>query len=212
MNDSYARRRKSSRVEILAAILALLIAAHSAAALEARAGTLVLDPSKTLIEFRLPGTLHTTHGTFKLSHGVIKGDPSNGGAEGEIVVDAASGDSGLGARDARMKDSILEVQKYPEVTFTPRHVDGRLASNGDFHARLDGVMSIHGAAHRLTIDVDGHLSGDDLTATTHFTIPYVEWGMEDPSLPLLSVSNSVDIDVATAGRVVWATPPDARKH
>jgi hypothetical protein len=39
--------------------------------------------------------------------------------------------------------------------------------------------------------------------------PYVEWGMADPSLPLLSVSNSVDIDVATAGRVTWATPGPA---
>lgn len=195
----------SRRALVLAFALGLAFARH-AAAIDAPGGILVLDPSKTLIEFRLPGALHTTHGTFKLAHGVIKADPLTGKAEGEIEVDAASGDSGLGARDDRMKDSILETQKYREIIFTPQHVGGRLEPTGDFHARLEGVMSIHGSEHQMRIDADGHLAGQDLIAICHFSIPYVEWGMKDPSLPLLSVSSAVDIDVAAAGRVTWATP------
>ena len=183
--------------------------AYQAAALEPRAGTLVLDPSKTLIEFRLPGALHNTHGNFKLTRGVIRADPLTGRADGEIEVDAASGDSGLGARDDRMKDSILETRKYPRITFFPQRIDGSLAANGDFHAKVQGVMSIHGAEHQVSIDAQGHLAGQDLIATCHFSVPYVEWGMEDPSLPLLTVSKAVDIDIATAGVVTWAAarPP-----
>jgi hypothetical protein len=39
--------------------------------------------------------------------------------------------------------------------------------------------------------------GNSYSATTHFTVPYVAWGLKDPSNFLLHVSNQVDIDVET---------------
>jgi hypothetical protein len=54
-------------------LLTIAVLVHGAASAELRSGTLELDPAKTLIEFRLPGALHTTHGTFKLD-----GEPSSG--------------------------------------------------------------------------------------------------------------------------------------
>jgi polyisoprenoid-binding protein YceI len=183
--------------------LAALAIARPAAAAELRAGTLELDRSQTLIEFRLPGRLHTTHGAFKIERGIIKADPGTGKAGGAIEVDAASGDSGLSARDNRMKNSILETQKYPEIVFTPQHVDGRMGPDGEFRATMRGAMVLHGSQHEMIIDAQGRLVGQELTATCHFSIPYVEWGMKDPSLPLLTVAKRVDIDVTTAGHVVW---------
>src|SRR5262249_12109456 len=56
-------------------LLTIAVLVHGAASGELRSGTLELDPSKTLIEFRLPGNLHTTHGTFTLERGTILGDP-----------------------------------------------------------------------------------------------------------------------------------------
>jgi hypothetical protein len=58
-------------------VLRLAVEVHGAASAELRSGTLELDPSKTLIEFRLPGALHTTHGTFKLERGTITADPAS---------------------------------------------------------------------------------------------------------------------------------------
>src|SRR5208282_5351517 len=115
----------------------LVVAAfvRPAAAAELRSGTLELDPSKTQIEFRLPGALHTTHGTFKLEHGFIKANPATGEAGGSIIIDARSGDSGIGSRDNRMKDNVLEVQRYPEITFRPLHVTGQLGNDGQFQAK-----------------------------------------------------------------------------
>ena len=200
----------SSRVRAFAFVLAAAAVAHQAAAAELRSGTLQLDPSKTLIEFRLPGSLHTTHGTFKLERGTVTGDLNTGKAAGAIVVDASSGDSGIGARDSRMKDSILEAQKYPEITFTPEHVTGGLASDGQFRAELSGILTLHGAGHQITMDVRGQLSGDSLAATSHFSVPYVAWGLGDPSWVFLTVAKEVEIYVATAGYVVWRDKPAAR--
>jgi polyisoprenoid-binding protein YceI len=193
------------RRHALPVVLALgLMLARPAGATEPRAGTLVLDPAKTLIEFRLPATLHTTHGTFTLTRGVIEADPRTGKAGGVVEIDAASGDSGIGMRDRTMKEKILETETYPSITFIPHHIQGQLEPDGDLQAKLQGDLTIHGSKHQMTIDANGHLSGDDLVVTCHFTVPYVEWGMKDPSLPLLTVSKFVDIDVATAGRVTWS--------
>src|ERR1700688_3643247 len=94
----------SSRSRAFAIILVILAFALRAFAAESVSGTLELDPAKTLIEFRLPGALHATHGKFKLAHGTIRADLAAGEASGSIVVDASSGDSGIGARDNEMRE------------------------------------------------------------------------------------------------------------
>jgi polyisoprenoid-binding protein YceI len=183
-----------------------------ASAVEARVGIIKLDPSRTLVEFRLGGSIHNTHGKFVLKDGTIKAEPASGKAEGTIVVDAASGDSGDSIRDDRMKDSVLEAGKYPEITFTARHIDGHLEHGGGFHAKLEGVLKLHGTEHAIVIDTYGTLIGGSLVATGHFSIPYVEWGLKDPSVLFLTVAKQVDIDIATAGHVTWLGGEKASSH
>jgi polyisoprenoid-binding protein YceI len=166
-------------------------------------GIIKLDPAKTLVEFRLGGSIHNTHGKFQLRAGIIKADSASGKAEGRIVVDAASGDSGDSIRDHRMRDSVLEAVKFPEITFTARHIEGHLDGGGSFQVKLAGVLKLHGAEHEIVIDTHGTLIDDNLVATAHFSIPYVQWGLKDPSVLFLTVAKQVDIDIATAGHVTW---------
>jgi polyisoprenoid-binding protein YceI len=186
-----------------ASLLTIAALVHGAASGELRPGTLELDPSKTLIEFRLPGNLHTTHGTFKLERGTIRGDPANGIAGGFIVVDPGSGDTGIGARDKEMRESVLEAQRYPEITFDPQHFTLEQRGEGRFQATIQGVLTLHGGRHDVALTAQGQLVGDNLTAQAHFSVPYVDWGLKDPSVLFLTVAKQVDIDIATAGHVVW---------
>jgi polyisoprenoid-binding protein YceI len=106
-----------------------------------------------------------------------------------------------------MRESVLEAQRYPEITFDPQHFTLELEKDGQFHAKLDGVLTIHGARHEIVTDVRGQLVGDNLTATAHFSVPYVDWGLKDPSVLFLTVAKQVDIDIATEGHVVWTGEP-----
>ncbi len=184
-------------------LLTIAVLVHGAASAELRSGTLELDPSKTLIEFRLPGALHTTHGTFKLERGTIIADPATGKAGGSIVVDARGGETGIGARDNEMRESVLEAQWYPEITFDPQHFTYELRRGGLFQATMQGVLTLHGGRHDFALTAQGQLVGDNLTAAAHFSVPYVDWGLEDPSVLFLTVAKQVDIDIATEGRIVW---------
>src|SRR5271154_4602616 len=188
-------------------LLTIAVLVNGAAAAGLQSGTLELDPSKTLIEFHLAGNLHTTHGTFKLERGSIIADPATGKAGGSIVVDARSGDTGIGARDKDMRESVLEAQRYPEITFEPQHFTLEPRRGGQFQASMQGVLTLHGGRHDVALTAQGQLVGDNLTATAHFSVPYVEWGMEDPSVLFLTVAKKVDIDIATAGHLVWTPQP-----
>ena len=156
-----------------------------------------LDPAKTDVQFTLHDVLHTVHGTFKLKKGSIQFDPASGKASGEIVVDVTSGASASGARDSRMHKQILESQRFPEATFTPDHVDGKLPADGASQIDVHGVFKIHGADHELTLHFQVTRAGDQYVASTHFVIPYVQWGMKNPSNFLLKVEKTVDMDIKT---------------
>ena len=161
-----------------------------------------LDPSKTEIHFTLHDVLHTVHGTFKLKRGTMQLDSETGKASGEIVIDITGGASGNGSRDHRMHKEILESQRYPEAVFMPDHVEGHIAPEGDSQIDVHGMFRIHGADHELTLHFEIKAGAGQYTASTHFVIPYVKWGMKNPSNFLLKVDDKVEVDVRAV-----AVPP-----
>ena len=159
-----------------------------------------LDPAATSVKFTLGDVLHTVHGTFKLKHGELQMQ-SAGKMAGEIVVDAASGDSGSAMRDRKMHKEVLESAKYPEIDFRPDRFDGNLADHGKSSVMVHGLFGIHGAEREITVPAQVEMDGDHWTAIVHFTIPYAKWGMKNPSTLFLRVSDTVTIDLETSGSV-----------
>jgi polyisoprenoid-binding protein YceI len=173
--------------------------------LAAQETALEIDPARTEVGFTLPDVLHTVHGKFTLKRGTIRFDPATGKASGEVVVDAASGSSGSAARDRRMHQNILESAKYPEIVFRPDRVQGKVEPQGTSQVQLHGIFTIHGAPHEIVMPVQVDAAGGQYTAAAHFAIPYVHWGLKNPSTFLLRVSDKVDIDIKTVARPVAST-------
>jgi polyisoprenoid-binding protein YceI len=171
-----------------------------AASLSAQETALQMDPAQTTVGFTLADVLHTVHGQFALKRGTIRFDPATGKASGELVVDAASGNSGSPARDHRMNQNILETGKFPEIVFRPDRVQGKVEPQGTSQLELHGVFLIHGAPHEIVMPVQVEANGEQYTASAHFTVPYVQWGMKNPSTLILRVSDKVDIDIKTVAR------------
>ncbi len=198
-----------SRLGGIALLAAVGLSAHGATQsvqdAAAQDTVLVLDPALTKVGFTLPDVLHTVHGNFALKRGTIRFDTATGKASGELVVDAASGDSGSAARDRRMHQNILESAKYPEIVFRPDRVEGKVQPQGISQVQLHGTVVIHGAAHEIAMPVEVEAHGERYTATAHFTVPYVRWGMKNPSTLILRVSDKVDIDIQTVARMAAAT-------
>jgi polyisoprenoid-binding protein YceI len=205
MHDAATRRRiflAYAPVAARAANLALLLAALAALPAQAGQTTVVqLDPGQTSIAFLLEGSLHDTHGTFKLKTGTMQFDPATGAASGSIVVDVTSGDTGNSSRDRKMHSDVLESAKFGEAVFTPQQLIGSVAPEGASRVDVKGLLHIHGADHAVTMRMSVTTAGGKITAQTEFGIPYAEWGMKDPSNFLLRVSGSVSVEISAAGRI-----------
>jgi len=189
----------------LGAIVALpvLLALPQHAAPQTAASPLVfnLDPAQSSVHWTLGSSLHTVHGTFALKSGRLKIDPATSKASGEIIADATSGQSGNDGRDRKMHKEVLESARFNEVIFRPDSMAGSLAAQGDSTVRLHGHFLLHGGEHELTVPVQANLAGDHWTGSAKFSVPYVEWGLKNPSTWLLKADHAVTIELEMKGSV-----------
>jgi hypothetical protein len=59
----------------------------------------------------------------------------------------------------------------------------------------------NGDEHPLTVSAEVLTEGERVEATASFEVPYVAWGLRDPSVFLLRVAKSVTVTVELAGTV-----------
>ena len=160
-----------------------------------------LSPENTQVNWTLGDVLHTVHGSFTLRRGDIVFNPDTGKAGGEVVVDAASGQSGSNARDGRMHKNVLESVKYPDASFNPDRFEGKIDLNGTSNVRLHGMFHIHGDIHEITVPVQMTAKGGSVNVEIKFDVPFVAWGMKDPSTFMLKVGKLVQVDLRASGRL-----------
>ena len=165
------------------------------------------SPAQIAADFTLSDTLHTVHGSFQGKSGEIHFDPTLGKISGEIVFDATSGHSGSAGRDRKMHKDVLESEHYPEISFLPDRVDGKVSASETSTVQVHGMFGIHGAEHEITVPVVVKLEADHWTASAHFQVPYVKWGMKRPNALFLRVGDIVDIDFRAAGSLVPSAGP-----
>ncbi len=165
----------------------------------AQVQTFTVNPDPSEVAFSLGDVLHSVHGTFHVESGSVQFDHSSPLISGSIVVAAGSGKSGNDTRDRRMSENVLKAPQFAQVTFSPKHMDGSISPSGDSTVQVDGVLTLDGTPHDLTVPMQLHIMGQNCTAKTHFVIPYVKWGLKDPSTFLLHVSKQVDMDITLVG-------------
>jgi len=182
----------------LTTLLAVLALAASATA-SADQRTLTLDPARTTASFTLGATLHTVHGSAPVARGVIVFDPDGGAASGEITVDANRADTGSAKRDREMHENVLVSARHPTIVLRPTRVEGRLPEAGTTTLTVHGTIELVGRQHEITVPVEVAVTQDEVTIRAEFDLPYVEWGLHDPSAFLLKVDRFVTVAVAGAG-------------
>jgi polyisoprenoid-binding protein YceI len=205
---SNAGRFHRAGIALIAVLLCVwavpALAQGTAAAQSSTQIRVTLDPARTKVEFMLGATAHTVHGTFKLTRGEIHFDPESGKASGEIVVDARSGDTDSSGRDKKMHEEVLESAKYSEIVFMASRVRGTVAPQGTSRVQVTGSFRLQGQEHEMTLAFTVVASASDeseLDIETHFSVPYVAWGLKNPSSFLLHVDKAVDVTVHATGEM-----------
>jgi polyisoprenoid-binding protein YceI len=191
-----------SRREIMKTIakfifLALVPAVIPAALAQHR--TFAVNPDASQVAFTLAGTGHHVNGTFHVQSGSVDFDRAAKTISGSVIVAAGSGNSGEPSRDKKMNSDVLDAAHFADVSFAPKSYQGTIAPGGDSSIEVTGVFTLHGTPHDLTVPMQIHIDGTSLTAKTQFKVPYVQWGLKDPSIFILKVAKEVDIDLTLVG-------------
>ena len=176
-----------------------LVAVLAAVSVHAQQQVLVLDPQASTVSFTLKATGHEVEGGFALKSGRIAFDRATGEAAGEITIDLKGAQTGNKSRDKTMQEEVLETQKHPTAVFRAERVRGTVPESGAGQLTLDGTLSFHGADHKVSLPAKVDVQNGRVKADAQLEIPYVEWGLHDPSILMLRVAKVVTVKVRAEG-------------
>jgi hypothetical protein len=181
------------------AVLALAVILAPAAL--AQHQTFAVNPDSSEVKMTLKTTHELVNGTFHIQSVSIEFNRSNPKMSGSVVVLAGSGKTGNDSRDKKMNKDILEVEQHATVSFEPKLYSGAIAPSWDSTIQVTGVFILPGTPHEITVPMLVHLDGANATAKTHFVVPYVQWGLKNPSFLIWKADNDVAIDLFLTGRL-----------
>ena len=179
----------------------LALAAVLAPAALAQHQTFVVNPDASEVKITLNTTHEVVNGAFHVQSGSIEFDRGTPKMLGSVVVLAGSGKTGNDSRDKKMNKDILKVEQYATVSFEPKTYTGALALSGDSNLQVTGIFTLLGTPHEITIPILVHLEAAAATAKAHFVVPYVQWGLRNPSFLIWKAEDDVAIDLVLAGRL-----------
>jgi polyisoprenoid-binding protein YceI len=163
--------------------------------------TFAVNPDASEVKMTLNTTHEVVNGTFHVQSGSIEFDRSATKISGIVVVAAGSGKTGNDSRDKKMNKDILKVDRYTTVSFAPKTYSGTIAASGDSTIQVSGVFTLLGTPRDLTIPMQIHLEGSKATTKAHFVVPYVQWGLKNPSFLIWKAENDVAIDLNLVGNI-----------
>jgi polyisoprenoid-binding protein YceI len=163
--------------------------------------TFAVNPDSSEVKIKLNTTHEVVNGTFHIQSGSIEFDRSNSKMSGSVAVLAGSGETGNDSRDKKMNKDILKVDQYTIVSFAPKTYTGTIAPRGDSTIQVSGVFTLLGNPHDLTIPMQIHMDGSKATGRAQFVVPYVQWGLKNPSFMFWKAENDVAIDLNLVGQI-----------
>jgi polyisoprenoid-binding protein YceI len=161
----------------------------------------VVNPDASEVKMTLKTTHEIVNGTFHIQSGSIEFDRSVPKMSGSVSVLAGSGKTGNSSRDKKMNKDILEVEGHGTISFEPKTYTGTIAASGDSTIQVTGVFTLLGMPHEITVPLSVHLETAKATARAHFVVPYVQWGLKNPSFLFWKADDDVAIDLDLVGAI-----------
>jgi polyisoprenoid-binding protein YceI len=137
-------------------------------------GIWTVDPRKTTVSLRTKAMwILPVTGSAQALSGEAHVSPDSA-VKGTLVIDAASLNTKNARRDHHLRSpDFLDVLNHPAIVFTAG--GGRpITADG---VEIDGVLTLHGQSHPLTLQAEVAESGDSATVSAAVVIDRIKWGM-----------------------------------
>lgn len=92
-----------------------------------------------------------------------------------------------GIIDKTMREQVLEVERFPEMSFRTTSVSTKRTGENEFDARLTGDFTLHGVTRPLVIPARVLLNGKTLHATGKFSVRRSDYNVKTHSVKMGTV-------------------------
>ncbi|SDF75418.1 YceI family protein [Terriglobus roseus] len=171
----------------------------------AQHNTFTLDSDSSSVRMTLNTTREVVNGTFRVQACSIEFEPNSSAMSGAVTVLAGSGKTGNDTRDKKMTKSILQAGQYTTVSFAPKAYSGTIPQYASSTIEVTGTFTLLDKPHDMTIPMQIVVDRSKATAKAHFVVPYVQWGLKNPSFLFWKAENDVVIDLSLVGQISYAT-------
>jgi polyisoprenoid-binding protein YceI len=90
---------------------------------------------------------------------------------------------------------LLDVARFPSVTFRSTKIEGREAGKGVYELRITGDLMLHGVGRPTVVQTRVEVAGDALTATGSFVLRHTDFGLTPVSVAgVVKVKNEIAIE------------------
>ncbi len=166
---------------------------------------LVVEPGAIQVHFAVGAVFHTVRGTARAHSAAMSMNTETGEMLGQVAVAAGSLATGLAWRDHRMHEQVLRTEEHPDIQLQLISAEGTLDLQRGGTLQVEGTLHLAGTVNPLSFPVELRIT-DPGEREVHFQggfhVPYVRWGLRDPSAVLLRVDKEVRVTFAGRGRLV----------
>ena len=197
------------RAALPAALLACLGSVAAVPAPRAPA-TLAIDPKTSSLTFTIHRPGETIDGAAHAFTGEVVFDPADLPAGGSVVlrVAASSLETGNRMRDRKMRNSHLEVDRFPEIVFRSTSIEvgsvrdrtadppapGSVApGEPQRQAIVEGVLSLHGVDRPLMLSTTIRYDNGTLTAEGSVALTYSDYAIPIPRFLWLVMEDDIKV-------------------
>ena len=193
------------RAALPAALLACLGSVAAVPAPRAPA-TLAIDPKTSSLTFTIHRPGETIDGAAHAFTGEVVFDPADLPVGGSVVlrVAASSLETGNRMRDRKMRNTHLEVERFPEIVFSSTSI--RLSADGEAEAApgplrpgeprkalVEGVLALHGVERTILFPVAIRYDSGSLTAEGDVTLRLTDHAIPIPRFLWIVLDDEVKL-------------------
>jgi len=171
---------------------------------------ITLDAAASQVTFELGAVFHTVHGHSQVEKSILSYEPHDGTLTGTITVAAAGLTTDNTRRDRKMHEQVLKSAAHPSIVMTLRRADGTLDPENGGYLQIEADLVLLGQPHPISFPVEIRVTDPEhgtVRAEGSFSVPYVAWGLTDPSAVFLRVDKEVRVTFSAAGTLTPVADP-----
>lgn len=84
--------------------------------------------------------------------------------------------------ESTMRDSVLEVSKYPEIRFTSKKVAAEKSNAGGYKVDIEGDLTLHGMTRHIVVPAWVRIDANQIEARGEPTLKQTDYGIKPVSI------------------------------